>query len=310
MVTRVLVPASAALLGALAVAGCAAQNHGAGGGSDPAAAVKPAPVGVFKRVGDAPPAFAGVTGRAKLTAGPDGGSEASVALRGLRPNVTYIAHVHEGTCDQPDPGGPHFKFDPAGPDTPPNEIHLRFAADAGGRGSARAHSARAVPARAAGSIVVHEDAPPQPAGAATGEPKVAPGHERHAGGGTASSQGAGHSHAAKVACAALRPGDETDVASPKPPAGRTADGEAPAIWVRAHQPVGGVQKLTVRKGDRVRFTVACDQPEEVHAHGYDVTENVSPTTPARFDFVAEIEGIFDVELERSGVQILSLMVRP
>jgi hypothetical protein len=290
MVKSVLVPASTALLGALAIGGCAAQNHGASGASGGPAAAATAPVGVFVRVRDAPPAFAGVSGSAELTAGPDGGSDVSISLRGLRPNVTYIAHVHQGTCDQPDAGGPHFKFDPDGPGTPPNEIHLRFAANATGGASAQAHSKRAVPNGAAGSIVMHEDAPGQAAGAGAGESKAPAGHEHHAGGsaGDATAGGAaGHSHAAKIACAALRERDHSDVPSSTAPAGRPADGETLAIRVSADEPVGGVQKLTVRKGDRVQFTVTSDQPEEVHTHGYDITANVSPATPARFDFPAE-----------------------
>lgn len=311
MVNSVLVSASAALLGALAIGGCAAQNPDASGGSGGAANAATAPVGVFMRVRDAPAAFAGLSGNAELTAGPNGGSDVSISLRGLPPNVTSMAHLHQGTCDQPDPGGRHFKFDPHGPDTPPNEVHLRFSANATGRASAQAHSRTAVPDGAAGSIVVHADAPAQAAGASAGQPKAPAGHQHHAGGATATATGAGgHSHAAKIACAALRERDRADVPSSTRSPGQPADDQALAIRVSANEPVGGMRKLTVRKGDRVQFTVTSDQPEEVHTHGYDITENVSPATPARFDFPAEIEGIFEVELERSGVQILSLTVNP
>jgi Cu-Zn family superoxide dismutase len=222
MVNSVLVPAAAALLGALAIGGCAAQNHGTSGSSGAAAATATAPVGVFAPVRHAPPTSADVSGNAELTADPDGGSDVSISLRGLRPNLTHIAHVHQGSCDQPDPGGPHFKFDPGGPATAPNEIHLRFAANATGGASAQAHSKRAVPKGAAGSIVVHEDAPAQAAGAATGKPKAPAGHEHHAGaspGGATASEAKEHSHAAKIACAALRESDHTDVPSGTPPPG-------------------------------------------------------------------------------------------
>jgi len=42
------------------------------------------------------------------------------------------------------PRRPHFKFDLNGPDTPPNEIHLAFTANATRNASAEAHSARRV----------------------------------------------------------------------------------------------------------------------------------------------------------------------
>lgn len=206
MVKSVLVAASAALLGALAIAGCGAQNHGASGGSGGPAAGATAPVGVFAPVRDAPPAFAGVSGSAEMTIGPHGASDVSISLRGLRPNVTYMARVHQGTCDQPDSGGPHFRFDPDRPGTPQNEIHLRFTTNPTGGASAQAHSRRAIPNGAAGSIVVHEDAPARATGA--GPDKTAPaGDEHHAGasaGGATANGAADHRHAAKIACAALR----------------------------------------------------------------------------------------------------------
>lgn len=197
-----LLPASTALLGALTITGCSAGDDGAGSVQTGA----PAPAGVFAPVRGAPPAFAGVSGGAELRAGPTGGTDVSITLRGLRPNVAYTSHLHEGTCDQPDPGGPHFKFDPDGPDASPNEIHLRFTANPAGGAGAQTHSARAVPAAAARSIVVHEDAPPRRAGAAAAAAD-APGGGEHHGGGTGEGAAGGtttHAHATKVACAALR----------------------------------------------------------------------------------------------------------
>ncbi|MGH2944429.1 MAG: hypothetical protein ACRDLN_16840, partial [Solirubrobacteraceae bacterium] len=119
--------------------------------------------------------------------------------------------------------------------------------------------------------------------------------------------GAQHSHAAKVACAGLHAG-----AAPATAAAPAATGDAPlTIRVKDDSPVGGVQELTVRKGDRVRFAVTADRAEDVHVHGgYDLTRPVTPATPAQLDFEAGIEGIFEVELERTGVQVLSLTVDP
>ena len=57
----------------------------------------------------------------------DAGTTVTVAATGLVPGTEYLSHVHEGACD--DNGGAHYKFDPAGGDEPPNEIHLRFTAD-------------------------------------------------------------------------------------------------------------------------------------------------------------------------------------
>jgi hypothetical protein len=80
--------------------------------------------------------------------------------------------------------------------------------------------------------------------------------------------------------------------------------------VRGLQPVGGVTRLTFRKGDTIRFTVVSDQPEEIHFHGYDIAKDVAPGRPVTFAVPAEIEGIFEAELEHSGTQIASITVEP
>jgi hypothetical protein len=82
------------------------------------------------------------------------------------------------------------------------------------------------------------------------------------------------------------------------------------IVVTGGQPAGGVQNLEYTKGDDVRFDVESDVAEEVHVHGYDVIQDVKPGKPASFDFPAEIDGIFEVELEGTHTQIAELTVNP
>jgi hypothetical protein len=82
------------------------------------------------------------------------------------------------------------------------------------------------------------------------------------------------------------------------------------VRVEGGEPVGGVQKLEVKSGEQARFVVEADAPEEVHVHGYDILKEVGPGKDARFSFTADLEGIFEVELEESGVQIVSLVVEP
>ena len=53
--------------------------------------------------------------------------------------------------------------------------------------------------------------------------------------------------------------------------------------------------LAAKKGDRVRIVVSSDAPDDIHLHGYDIEKPVEKGKPARFDFVADIEGIFELE---------------
>jgi hypothetical protein len=82
------------------------------------------------------------------------------------------------------------------------------------------------------------------------------------------------------------------------------------IVVRGAKPVGGIKKITVQKGDRVRFTVTSDVADEVHVHGYDFMKDVPAGGTVRFDFPARIDGSFEVELEQRAEQIASLRVEP
>ncbi|MFL5910026.1 MAG: hypothetical protein ACJ768_05590 [Gaiellaceae bacterium] len=82
------------------------------------------------------------------------------------------------------------------------------------------------------------------------------------------------------------------------------------IEVKNAKPVGGVKKITVNKGDPVRFTVHSDVSDEIHVHGYDFHKEVPKGGTVSFDFPAKIDGVFVIELENRGEQIASLEVQP
>ncbi len=73
---------------------------------------------------------------------------------------------------------------------------------------------------------------------------------------------------------------------------------------------GGIRRLDVAKGDRVRLVVVSDTTDEVHLHGYDLTTDVAPGRQGRIVFVAKVPGRFEIELEEAGAQIGELEVRP
>lgn len=85
---------------------------------------------------------------------------------------------------------------------------------------------------------------------------------------------------------------------------------APTITVKNGEPVGGVQELEYSAGDQVRFKVDSDVADEIHVHGYDLMKDVPAGGSVSFSFPAEIEGIFEVELEGLKEQIAELRVNP
>jgi hypothetical protein len=88
----------------------------------------------------------------------------------------------------------------------------------------------------------------------------------------------------------------------------TSSGAPVVIHVVGGKPQGGIQKITVNKGDPVRFTVVSDVSDEIHVHGYNFHKDVEKGGSVSFNFPATIDGIFVIELESRGEQIASLQV--
>ena len=94
-----------------------------------------------------------ITGRAQMVRTADGKTTVSVRVEGLAPNTTYGSHVHQLPCGTSDADG-HYKHDPAGPATPPNEIWPGFTTNDAGIGNGYA-TVDWTAGAAALSVVVH-----------------------------------------------------------------------------------------------------------------------------------------------------------
>jgi cytochrome c-type biogenesis protein CcmE len=86
--------------------------------------------------------------------------------------------------------------------------------------------------------------------------------------------------------------------------------EFETIRVVGGEPAGGVKRITVQKDDTVRLQVRSDTAAEVHVHGYDIFKNVEAGGSVRFNFPADIEGVYEIELEGTHTQIGQLRVEP
>ena len=91
---------------------------------------------------------------------------------------------------------------------------------------------------------------------------------------------------------------------------KPAESSVPVIEVVGGQPQGGIAGLDFNQGDEIRFDVTSDTADEVHVHGYDIEEEVPAGGTAKFDFPADLEGVFEVELHSSETQIAELTVNP
>lgn len=73
--------------------------------------------------------------------------------------------------------------------------------------------------------------------------------------------------------------------------------------------VEGESRYEISQGESIVIEVYSEQFEhEVHVHGYDLTDFAGPISPARFEFVADLAGTWEVEFEETHELIFELVV--
>ena len=93
----------------------------------------------------------------------------------------------------------------------------------------------------------------------------------------------------------------------------TATTPKPAIQVITitnGKAVGGVQTVTVKAGDRARFTVVSDADHEIHLHGFDIAKDVKAGGSVTYNVKTDAPGIYEFEIEDTGTKIGQVKVEP
>ena len=126
--------------------------------------------------------------------------------------------------------------------------------------------------------------------------------------------------AAAVAFVVLRPDDPPSTVAGSPPDARTGDRIPAADAVPTPTPTPtprpplltaeANRTLTFARGDTVAFRVRHPAGEEVHVHGYDISRRLPAGRTVTLRFPADIEGMFEIELEHSGTALGRLRVEP
>ena len=131
--------------------------------------------GAFATLPDGTSMGLSLEGTAQITRTADGTS-VKITVRGLEPGTTYGAHLHNAPCAV-NAGGAHYKDDPAGLSTPPNELWLSSTSDpmagitANAAGVAQGRGSADWVARPEAEAVVIHAIPP--GGTTAGGPKIA-----------------------------------------------------------------------------------------------------------------------------------------
>lgn len=61
-------------------------------------------------------------------------------------------------------------------------------------------------------------------------------------------------------------------------------------------------------GDTVDITVVSDVDDELHVHGYDLVYEMTADVPITLDFVADVPGIFEVEIHTGHAHVFDIEV--
>ena len=90
---------------------------------------------------------------------------------------------------------------------------------------------------------------------------------------------------------------------------------AARIALSGNKVASGPRTIATTKGNTVHIVVTSDKPNTIHLHGYNIERQAAPGKPARFDFKANVEGVFEIEShtwEDAGLEagVSKLQVRP
>jgi hypothetical protein len=89
-----------------------------------------------------------------------------------------------------------------------------------------------------------------------------------------------------------------------------SSGKVEVIDIKDGKPLGGIKQLSYNKGDVMRIRVNARPGDEVHLHGYNVLKTVPSSGSVTFTVPARIEGVFEIELEKTATQIANIKVNP
>lgn len=113
------------------------------------------------------------------------------------------------------------------------------------------------------------------------------------------------------AASTTAPADSTTTTTSAGPESTTTEapeGSAIEIVVMGGQVQGGRVDAKVAIGEEVTISITVDEAEELHVHGYDLRLDLTPGVAGELTFTADIPGVFEAELEHSGLQVLQLQV--
>lgn len=67
-------------------------------------------------------------------------------------------------------------------------------------------------------------------------------------------------------------------------------------------------RITIDLGSVVQLHIHSDVSDEIHVHGYDILRPIEPGGEVEINFVANLPGVWETEMEDSGLVLIELVV--
>jgi len=67
-------------------------------------------------------------------------------------------------------------------------------------------------------------------------------------------------------------------------------------------------RIEIELGAVVQLHIHSDVSDEIHVHGYDILRTIEPGGEAEINFVANLPGVWETEMENSGLVLIELVV--
>jgi heme/copper-type cytochrome/quinol oxidase subunit 2 len=104
------------------------------------------------------------------------------------------------------------------------------------------------------------------------------------------------------------PATTTTVSEPSTTTEAVSAGMVIEVIVDGSGIVTGGGRVSVELGDEITLSVTSEVADEVHVHGFDLYLDLEPGITGELTFVADVPGVFEIELERSRVVLVDLEV--
>jgi heme/copper-type cytochrome/quinol oxidase subunit 2 len=114
--------------------------------------------------------------------------------------------------------------------------------------------------------------------------------------------------AALAACGGGGDDNQSAATTATGPAATAAGTQSVQVTVTGTKVETAERRVKVPLDGKVRLEVTADRTDEVHLHGYDRKVDIEPGKPAVLEFTADVPGVFEVELEEAGLELVELQV--